>query len=441
MNSIEKGDNLENNVYTYFQNLINQGEFYFPKEKCILKKKPAYKSLHRGCDIIFDLSVELHIPGSTRASLIVIIECKNYNHAIPVNDIEEFDHKLNQVSAHKGIIVSRHDFQRSTRSIAKSRNIGLMRFFDKKGVYKWVLERSIASNVVSFNDRQRATLEEGISNNVFSPGAINAIFESPNLLTTSIWVFLDDLLDGSKVDPGSKSLISKIGGVVPYMESDDIEKVAENVLNKCIQPTSCVDLDMLCDAEKQRSGLNVVRLSCPPDDISPHILGRIIFEQKRIELYESNAMHPQHLRFTLAHELGHYMLDHGRYLKVDMCELDDLRGIRAPDVNLTDIKRLEWQANFFAASILMPKRIFLLVLDNNLRRMGIKDKGYGALYVDHQPVNRAAFNHICSSLAKSFDVSFGAVAVRLESLGVLNDVTYKVLATCVVDGAIMSREE
>jgi hypothetical protein len=51
----------------------------------------------------------------------------------------------------------------------------------------------------------------------------------------------------------------------------------------------------------------------------------------------------------------------------------------------------------------------------------MRNKGHGLIFVDGQPGNQAAFELICRDLARKFGVSFGATAVRLEQLGLLND--------------------
>jgi len=83
-------------------------------------------------------------------------------------------------------------------------------------------------------------------------------------------------------------------------------------------------------------------------------------------------------RFTIAHEIGHYIL-HSQL------------GERAPmTVNRDGTGRLEWEANWFAAGFLMPAAEF--------RKM--VEKGYGN-----------------AALAVHFGVSEAAVSIRRETLG------------------------
>lgn len=86
-------------------------------------------------------------------------------------------------------------------------------------------------------------------------------------------------------------------------------------------------------------------------------------------------------RFTLAHELGHYCLAHGNAFR------DTRESMYSYDPK-------EHAANVFAADILMPEK-----------------------HVKHLIFNRGIAN--ISQLADMFLVSYTAMKIRLESLGLL----------------------
>lgn len=70
---------------------------------------------------------------------------------------------------------------------------------------------------------------------------------------------------------------------------------------------------------------------------------------------------PERLNFTIAHELGHLFL-HMFYL-IDpqkWSEFDERKGYARNDSN-----KLEFQANEFAANLLMPKQTFLNLAEQN----------------------------------------------------------------------------
>ena len=76
----------------------------------------------------------------------------------------------------------------------------------------------------------------------------------------------------------------------------------------------------------------------------PGFNGRLLRERMIIEVEESTHLHRR--RFTIAHEVGHYVLKHSSSLSA----FDD-RGVSDPH------KINEWQANAFASEILMPETL------------------------------------------------------------------------------------
>jgi hypothetical protein len=51
--------------------------------------------------------------------------------------------------------------------------------------------------------------------------------------------------------------------------------------------------------------------------------------------------------------------------------------------------------------------------------MGLKDKGFGLIYRDHQPQNQRTYMTITSALMDEFAVSHKVVELRLRGLGLL----------------------
>lgn len=71
--------------------------------------------------------------------------------------------------------------------------------------------------------------------------------------------------------------------------------------------------------------------------------GQLIKERRIIQVQE--GLHPHRQRFTIAHEIGHFILDHNTVV----CSVDD-RSLKDPR------KLNEKQANIFASELLMPER-------------------------------------------------------------------------------------
>ena len=70
----------------------------------------------------------------------------------------------------------------------------------------------------------------------------------------------------------------------------------------------------------------------------------------------SELTSPTRDRFTIAHELGHLFLHLQQVKKVDSSA--GMRATRYVDLTNEKLQRAEWEANWFAAELLMPKSTF-----------------------------------------------------------------------------------
>ncbi|MEO6325598.1 MAG: ImmA/IrrE family metallo-endopeptidase [Thermoanaerobaculia bacterium] len=142
-------------------------------------------------------------------------------------------------------------------------------------------------------------------------------------------------------------------------------------------------------------GLPVVRA-----DLGVDVSGLLVTnaEESFICVQEHDA--PVRQRFTIAHELGHFLLRHqfqpGSHVHVDRGNFISQRGERAT----TGVDPKEIEANQFAAALLMPQH---LVGDRASRLAA------GEPLLDH---------HVLQ-LAREFDVSEQAMTIRLSTLGLL----------------------
>lgn len=76
-----------------------------------------------------DISLEFWLPGADQWSILWIIECKDYAGSIPVDDVEEFKAKLDQISGanRKGMLVVSGALQPSAFNYARSNGIAVAR--------------------------------------------------------------------------------------------------------------------------------------------------------------------------------------------------------------------------------------------------------------------------------------------------------------------------
>jgi hypothetical protein len=93
-------------------------------------------------DIKIDVSFNYTIAGS---DLLFLVECKCYNHTVPVDDVEEFHSKVDDIGAHKGIMVTTVGFQDGAIKTARGRRIALALLTKKhqKGELVYVVNTAV----------------------------------------------------------------------------------------------------------------------------------------------------------------------------------------------------------------------------------------------------------------------------------------------------------
>ena len=141
-------------------------------------------------------------------------------------------------------------------------------------------------------------------------------------------------------------------------------------------------------------GLTIVR-----DDLGAGVSGLLVSHQGAACVCVHEADHRHRQRFTIAHEIGHFVLRHqfvrGEHVHVDRGVVVSQRGPRAA----SGVDRKEIEANQFAAALLMPPAL----VTEAVTACG------GRPLVDSQ----------VSALAATFDVSEQAISIRLSTLGLL----------------------
>ena len=129
MNTVAKGDAFEDRVFESIRDLVESGYLGLNPECCRLFQKKGYFSRDRGSDIIVDISIEVWLPGSDRWSMLWVCECKDYSKPVPVDDVEEFKAKLNQIAGLnvKGLFATSSAYQSGALNYSRSNGLGLLR--------------------------------------------------------------------------------------------------------------------------------------------------------------------------------------------------------------------------------------------------------------------------------------------------------------------------
>lgn len=130
--------------------------------------------------------------------------------------------------------------------------------------------------------------------------------------------------------------------------------------------------------------------------------------------------------FTLAHEIGHFML-HRRIESPDKIigannQFEDTKeSLKLNRVSTDDtLNWLEWQANKFAAALLIPRIPFQRAIHDFQKKAGLA-RCTGILFVDDQGVNLRDFFEIRKRLAELYQTSATVVERRIRELNYLDD--------------------
>jgi Zn-dependent peptidase ImmA (M78 family) len=131
-------------------------------------------------------------------------------------------------------------------------------------------------------------------------------------------------------------------------------------------------------------------------------------------------------RFTLAHELGHLSLHRNLPLDFELLDatskgiLDARQDLRLGRRELkTPRDWLEWQANYYAGCLLIPRAMLGPELERRQHLLGVRLPG--RIYVDDQPDNMASYISLVEHLRATFQTSKTTTRIRLEQLGLLED--------------------
>jgi Zn-dependent peptidase ImmA (M78 family) len=164
-----------------------------------------------------------------------------------------------------------------------------------------------------------------------------------------------------------------------------IEMLVADILRECDVNEPPVDVESI--AEKQ--GLAIEFQPLQSD------LSGFLFHDEQYAVMGVNSSHPRvRQRFTIAHELGHFLLHQSDPLHVDRAVHAKFRNELSKQG--TDLDEIE--ANLFAAELLMPR----MMVAQDMHQNDVVD------ILD---------DHFFSELAQRYSVSTQALLLRLVNLG------------------------
>jgi Zn-dependent peptidase ImmA (M78 family) len=416
MSATARGTDFEKEVFSYLQEELKAGRLHFVPERSAIYHQKGYHSRDRNSNIVFDIAIEVTFPGMPTPSAYCLVECKDHTRKIQVDDVEAFFGKIQQVAsaAAKGIIVSRSSFQPAALEYARSKGIGILRFPQRK----WELARSMTARYAVSFARKDDEIRKVLTEENYQITGPDCVCNYGNTFTYSLYDFIG-AMTADVLGNLSYILVAErpTPAVVPFMSPAAIDVRCSSIHTAIQYRYGPVSMEAICEWQNNSCGLTVLRNARADDEaVSKGILGRISFTPPSIVIF-SDPTGPSRERFTLAHELGHLLLGHGEYLQAENFDVRDIESCETDDLESDMIRRLEWQANRFASSLLLPAQQFIQIAKTKAASMGLKDKGFGLIYRDYQPENERNYMAITSALMSEFDVSRRAVELRLKGLG------------------------
>lgn len=152
--------------------------------------------------------------------------------------------------------------------------------------------------------------------------------------------------------------------------------------------------------------------------------GRFHIPTSTIYIDKSLEWDDPRFNFTLAHELAHFVLH--RRINTDTLKTghdkdisDTNRQLILDHVNSDNPRDwLEWQANKFASSFLLPRLTVPTAIVEKQLEIGVTRR-VGTIYLDRQATNIEMYHKILEHLVKIYETSKTSIKLRLIELNIL----------------------
>lgn len=216
---------------------------------------------------------------------------------------------------------------------------------------------------------------------------------------------------------------------VPILDRNDLERIAETFLSRyaaeVLEAPRFTPLGRILQELKQK-GLTIdlsASLGLSPE--GHRYLGSFEPTSLTIRIDQILLQNDPRFPFTVAHELGHFLL----HRNVDLLALDasgsEIRDTtRHLALNRVDAGNprsfVEWQANRFATGILLPRRTVANAIQAIQIELGIS-RNLGTIWIDASDSSREDYRETVIRLAALYQASRAVVRYRLDDLGFLRE--------------------
>lgn len=388
MNTVEKGNKFEALAHNIITKAITDRKLGIDPACARVHRKKGYYSEKRREDIVFDISIEIWPPDANRASITYFVECKDYSHRIPVDDVTLFNSYIQEVSGvnAKGVFIARGGFQSGAYTTAESYGMMLIsvEHENKYDILLYSKSRGLILDKEKHNERNQDITDAFLLN-------LSSLFAN-YLIERSLKKL--SKLDISRI--AEQELLSYKSDFFDGIHSLDFPRLAK-YMEENYQVGVC---------ESNASMINGV-------------WG--IFDVNNSTIIINSSLSAERKTFVLAHEFGHLILHRNTILSQSEYERlsDSQYDFKSNKYILKNPKNwIEWQANYFAASLLMHrKQIEEVQYFHQMRKHG----RYSTLYLDDQPINIKVFNDTIKKMAYLLGVSKTSLMYRLNEFSMIEN--------------------
>ncbi len=416
MNTVRKGDLFEGKAYQIVDTAVKEGRLGLNPEFCHLEQKASFYSKDREGNIIFDIGIKVIPPGANQCHLLYLIECKDYSGPIPVSDVEEFIAKIQQVAGLyvKGVLITTTDLQEGGYNLLKNKNM------------MWIKVDADSHDIRLFNKKRKSAEQSDLP--------VVSLNEELRKLQEIKTLFVNEEIDISSNDWDliiehflSRELNAKVNWEQPgdktegleYRSKTIIKGISEKILidfnPNVVSRGNPLPLDDFMDYITRVHGLRFF-VNVPFEGNKSHLNGFYQRKDKTIHI-NPELQGTGQFAFVCMHEISHFLLHED--LKISQTVYDqqeDSKYDQATQKHKLEKEKhwIEWQANYLAACLLMPKYSLMFQLVKWQIGEGIRN--YGSIWVDNQPCNIRDYKVVITQLAYIFQVSRSILEIRMRDL-------------------------
>jgi len=398
MSNVKKGNQFEKKSLEIIENLKEKGLFGIKNFIEITPKAKRYSELRKS-EIEFDLIIEFKPPKAQRPMMTYFIECKDYGKRVPVKQVQKFHSDILQVSGvnAKGIIISRGAFQKSAYNFAES--TGMM-IIEGESVNNFNIIHYKRS---SENELKIPFIEKSLAQNLLDKGLR----------------LIEEVIDKELLKILIKSKNNQTYGI-EELSKENIYEISKEELNKIntelLKNAYGLNVKELSEYLNKEYGIQIKHFEPKEHDY----LGTCDIDKKTIGI-NKRIVNTSKEMFVLGHEFGHFLLHQKVVINQNLLDSfnDSKFNFSKGKHNLENPRQwIEWQANYFSASLLLPRSSLTAKLWQSMERRGLIK---GDFILNDSIDSHKKFQSIVQYLSKHFNVSKTSIIYRLKEYKLLRE--------------------